>query len=246
MMIKSYSPPSSRARTAQAPASDVTFRILVVDDHEAILNGTVPALQRQYPTAEILTARDLAETQKLLRNHHTVRLLILDLSIPADTSEPAQRQVGLNFLKQALNSGAGPNLIVLSTNIQPVFRFRPVVNTYEGGFALLDKREPLANMLEATELALRGSIYWPKKTGLNDHFFPAGCVELDSRWVSALKLKFHQGLTDKAIAKKMKVSDRTIRNYWVRLQDSLGIPDDPDKDPRIEAWRIVYELGLVD
>lgn len=93
---------------------------------------------------------------------------------------------------------------------------------------------------------MRGSICWPKKTGLSDQLFPVGRIELDSQWVRALQLKFHQGLTDKAIAKRMRVSDRTIRNYWLRLQDSLGIPEDPDKDHKIEAWKIVYELGLVE
>ncbi|NJM96244.1 MAG: response regulator transcription factor [Phormidesmis sp. RL_2_1] len=243
--IRMVTSPATICRGLGDISSGDTLRILIVDDHEAILNGTVPFLQRQYHKAEILTARTLNETKELLHRHHAIHLLILDLSIPTDTNEPAQRQVGLSFLKQFLSCGTGPNLMVLSTSIKPVFRFRSSVNAYEGGFALLDKREPIENMLRAADLALRGSIYWPQKEG-HDCFFPAGCVELDTRWVNALKLKFHQGLTDKAIAKKMSVSDRTIRNYWVRLQDNLGISDDPDKDPRIEAWKVVYELGIVD
>lgn len=229
----------------QSTVSNDSFQILIVDDHEAILNGTVPPLQGQYPKAEILTARTLHEANEVLSEHHLINLLIFDLSIPESVDSMAQRQVGLHFLTKFLNGGVGPNLVVLSTDIKPVFRFRSGVNAYEGGFALLDKRESLDCMLRATELALRGSIYWPKKGG-SDCFFPASRVELDDSWVNALKFKFHQGLTDKAIAKKMSVSDRTIRNYWVRLQDNLGIPEDPDKDPRIEAWRIVYELGIID
>lgn len=43
-----------------------------------------------------------------------------------------------------------------------------------------------------------------------------------------------KGLTDKAIAQKMLVSDRTVRNYWIRLQDSLGVYDEPGKELRIQ------------
>ncbi|MBC7972931.1 MAG: DNA-binding response regulator, partial [Verrucomicrobia bacterium] len=41
----------------------ITQTFLVVDDHEAILEGTVPALKRTYPTAEIFTAQDIQTAQ---------------------------------------------------------------------------------------------------------------------------------------------------------------------------------------
>jgi DNA-binding NarL/FixJ family response regulator len=34
-----------------------TLKILVVDDHELILSGTIDLLKRQYPQAEIFTAK---------------------------------------------------------------------------------------------------------------------------------------------------------------------------------------------
>lgn len=239
-MIDAYSASSDRAT-----ALNGAFRILMLDDHETTLNGVVPALQQRYSNAEILTAKDLM-TAKLLLAEYEIQLLVLDLSIPAERSLPAQRQVGLRFLEQFLKAGTGPGLAVLSTDVKPVLQFRSHVNAYERGFALLDKRDSLSHIVDAVGLVLRGSIYWPKRAGLDENFFPASRIELDAQWVNTLQLKFHQGLTDKAIAKKMQVSDRTVRNYWVRIQDSLGIPENPDKDPRIEAWKIVYELGLVD
>ncbi|MEH2043505.1 hypothetical protein [Nostoc sp.] len=33
-------------------------KFLVVDDHEAILQGTIPALQEKYPEAEIFAIQD--------------------------------------------------------------------------------------------------------------------------------------------------------------------------------------------
>ncbi|MDZ7966591.1 MAG: hypothetical protein RM368_16700 [Nostoc sp. DedSLP03] len=34
--------------------------------------------------------------------------------------------------------------------------------------------------------------------------------------------------TTKAIAQKIKLSDRTVRNYWIRLQDILGVYIEPN------------------
>ncbi|MEH1947249.1 MAG: hypothetical protein V7K77_09855 [Nostoc sp.] len=38
-------------------------------------------------------------------------------------------------------------------------------------------------------------------------------LEFDRKWLEVLTLKYQEGLTDKAIAHKMLVSDRTVRNY---------------------------------
>lgn len=230
---------------SQKAVSQNAFKILIVDDHEAIINGTLPTLIGRYPAAQIHKARHLSTAHRVLRAHPNIRLIGLDLSIPIDSNQPAQRQVGLTFLRQFLKIGMGPNLVVYSTDIQPILCLRASVNAYEGGFGLVDKRQPLTNMLDAVDIALRGSIYWPQRT-FTGHHFSSTRVDLDAQWLNALRLKFRQGLTDKAIARKLEVSDRTIRNYWMRLQDSLGIPEDPDRDPRIEIWRAVYELGLID
>ncbi|MGQ9871889.1 hypothetical protein [Leptodesmis sp.] len=52
-------------------------------------------------------------------------------------------------------------------------------------------------------------------------------------------------MTDKAIAERMQVSDRTVRNYWVHLQDALGVYDEPDKDLRIQIEIAARRLGLL-
>jgi PleD family two-component response regulator len=41
-----------------------TLKILIADDHELILNGTLDLLKRHYPQAEILTAQT---TQNVLQ-----------------------------------------------------------------------------------------------------------------------------------------------------------------------------------
>lgn len=51
-------------------------------------------------------------------------------------------------------------------------------------------------------------------------------------WVCLIPLVFSllrmDASTTKAIAQKIKLSDRTVRNYWIRLQDILGVYIEPN------------------
>ncbi|MBL1174749.1 DNA-binding response regulator [Pantanalinema sp. GBBB05] len=209
---------------------------LVVDDHEAILEGTVPALKRTYPTAEVLTAQDLQTAQTQLKYYHPM-LIVLDLSLPEKPHTSASPEIGMRFLKALIESRLAPNIVVLSTNIKPLVQLKPMINAYEGGFAAMDKSLPIREMLRLVDFALRGSIYLPPELRARPEF--------DRRWLEVLTLKFQEGLTDKAIAERMLVSDRTVRNYWIRLQDALGVYDEPDKDLRIQIEIAARKLGLL-
>ncbi|MBW4582480.1 MAG: response regulator transcription factor [Tildeniella nuda ZEHNDER 1965/U140] len=218
-------------------SSDATTQtFLVVDDHEAILEGTVPALKRAYPTAEILTAQEIQTAQTQIGYYHPT-LVVLDLSVPQKPYAIASAEVGIQFLKTLIESQLAPNIMVLSTNIKPLVQLKPMINAYEGGFAAMDKSLPIREMLRLVDFALRGSIYLPPELRSRSEF--------DRKWLEVLTLKFQEGLTDKAIADRMRVSDRTVRNYWVRLQDALGIYDEPDKDLRMQIAIAARKLGLL-
>lgn len=209
---------------------------LVIDDHEAILQGTVPALQSAYPVAEVLTAQDIQMAQLQMGSRPPV-LIVLDLSLPAKPHTLASSEVGLHFLKTLIESKLAPNILVLSTNIQPLVQLKSMINAYEGGFAAMDKSLPIREMLRLVDFALRGSIYLPPQLRSR--------TEFDPKWLEVLTLKFQEGLTDKAIAQRMQVSDRTIRNYWIRLQDALAVYDEPGKELRIQIELAARKLGLI-
>jgi DNA-binding NarL/FixJ family response regulator len=209
---------------------------LVVDDHEAILEGTVPALQRAYPLAQVLTAMNIQMAQAQLRSQEP-SLIVLDLSLPEKPDASASSEVGLQFLKTLIEGHLAPNILVLSTNVQPLVQLKPMINAYEGGFAAMDKSLPIREMLRLVDFALRGSIYLPPQLRSR--------TEFDPKWLEVLTLKFQEGLTDKAIAQRMQVSDRTIRNYWIRLQDALGVYDEPGKELRIQVELAARKIGLI-
>ena len=221
---------------SQRASIDTAQTFLVIDDHEAILEGTVPALKRAYPAVEIVTAQDIQTAQTQIGYYHPT-LVLLDLSVPPKPYAPASPDVGIEFLKLLIESKLAPNLLVLSTNIKPLVQLKPMINAYEGGFAAMDKSSPIREMIRLVDFALRGSIYLPPELRARSEF--------DRKWLEVLTLKFQEGLTDKAIADRMQVSDRTIRNYWIRLQDALGVYDEPGKELRIQIELVARKLGLI-
>jgi DNA-binding NarL/FixJ family response regulator len=211
---------------------------LVVDDHEAILEGTIPALKKQYPTVEILTAQDCRTAQHLIEQYAPA-LIVIDLSLPNEFGLPAYPDVGIQWLAALMQSKQPqkPNILVLSTNVKPLVRLTPLINVYEGGFAAMDKSRPIRDMLKLVDLALRGSIFLPLEVRSRPEF--------DSKWLEVLSLKFQHGLSDRAIRERMGIAERTLRNYWIRIQDALLIPDDPDQDLRIQIEIAARKAGLI-
>ena len=130
-----------------------------------------------------------------------------------------------------------PNVAVLSTDINPLVRLKATIKAYEGGFAAMDKALPLQEMIQYINFAMRGSVYLPQAVKSRP--------ELHANWVEVLHLRFEEGLTDKAIAKRMGTSDRTIRNYWIRIQAALLIGDAPDRDLRVQIELEARRIGLI-
>ncbi|MGB7087640.1 MAG: response regulator transcription factor [Phormidesmis sp.] len=220
----------------QTSLTTEALRFLVIDDHEAILEGTVPALQQRYPQATIGTAKTVrAAEQEIL--YHPADLVIIDLSLPEFESSPAMAEIGIRLLERLLASELAPNIMVLSTNIKPLIRLKPKINAYEGGFVAMDKASPIQTVLDSVEIALRGSIYLPPEVRSRPEF--------DRKWLRVLELKYQKGLSDKAIAKAMGMSDRTVRNYWIRIQDALSIYADPNQDLRIQIQLAARKAGLI-
>ena len=219
-------------------AQDVSNKqcFLVVDDHEAVLQGTVPALQKAYPWADIFTAQDYVSAMERMEQVQP-ELMVVDLSIPERAGAAATPDVGLKLVEQLLTSQLAPNIAVLSTDINPLVRLKAIIKGYEGGFAAMDKSLPLQEMLNYIDFAMRGSVYLPQKVKSRPEFHP--------KWLELLQLRFQEGLTDKAVAKRMGTSDRTIRNYWVRIQDALLIGDEPDKDLKVQIEIEARKIGLI-
>jgi DNA-binding NarL/FixJ family response regulator len=93
-------------------------------------------------------------------------------------------------------------------------------------------------MLSRIELALKGV------THTKDLKMPPG--EVKPEWIEVLNLAFEEGLEDKLIAERMGVAPRTVRHYWTKVQDVLGVYLEDGKSLRIQTEKRAREEGFID
>jgi DNA-binding NarL/FixJ family response regulator len=213
------------------------LKIIVLDDHELVLDGTVTALKRQYPDAQILTVQTAADGRKLIEQNQP-DLVVVDLSIPDQTGGTSRTETGIKLLRDLMQHYPILNIVVQSANAKSLVRLKPVINAHEGGFTIADKSLSMQEMLTKVDWALQGLVYTPRemRTGL----------EIKPEWLEVLRLAFQEGLQDKAIASQMKVAERTVRHYWTQAQDALGVYPDEGKNIRIQTEMRAREEGLID
>ncbi|MBD1820983.1 response regulator transcription factor [Cyanobacteria bacterium FACHB-DQ100] len=212
-------------------------KFVVIDDHEAVLSGTVAVLHQHYPDVEIAIAQT---GQQALQQIEGTKpdLVVMDLALPDVPGAPARPDVGIQLLKTLLKNYPSLNIVVQSAHVRSLVRLKPEISTHEGGFAVVDKSLPMKDMLTRVDWALQGLLYTPKemRTGL----------EIKPEWLEVLQLAFGEGLQDKAIAERMRVSERSVRHYWSKIQDALEVYPDAGKNIRIQTEMRSREEGLID
>lgn len=212
------------------------LKILIVDDHQLILGGTLQVLQQNYPDAVILTAQTTREALEIVENDRPA-LVVVDLSLPENLGKIAQIHVGISFLQTLMELYPTINLTIQSSNVKALARIKHKIDKHKGGFTIADKGLSTQEMLNRLDWALQGITY-TKDLASN--------VEVKPEWLELLRLAFAEGWTDKAIAEIMCKSERTIRHYWTKIQDALGVY--PEKDKNIRSLTLIRarEKGLID
>ncbi len=215
----------------------MTQTFLVVDDHDSVLEGTCGVLQNQYPETKILSASTADEVEPLIADTKP-SLAVMDLSIPQKKGEQPKTDNGLQLLQSVLSAYPTLNLVVQSAHAKSLIRLKPVIDAHQAGFTIADKSLSNQEMLIKVDWSLKGLLYTPPemRTGL----------EIKPEWVTLLKLAFEEGITDRAIAQKMNVSERTVRHYWTRVQDALGVYPDEGVNIRIQTYNKARHYGLID
>jgi DNA-binding NarL/FixJ family response regulator len=214
-----------------------TLKILVVDDHELILSGTLDLLKRHYPQAEILTAKT---TQQALDQVEAFSpdLVIMDLSLPETCGDTAEINRGIKSLEILMKNYPALNLVVQSSYVKALVRIKPDIDAHEGGFTVADKGLSSQEMLSRIDLALIGV------THTKDLKMPPG--EVKPEWIEVLNLAFEEGLEDRVIAERMRIAPRTVRHYWTKVQDVLGVYPEDGKSLRIQTEKRAREEGFID
>lgn len=212
-------------------------KMLVVDDHESVLYATVNVLKQQYPEAKIVEAQTIKSALEQLENVN-FDLIIVDLAMPETIGGTAQTNNGIQLLKIFMRQYPNLNIVIQTATPRALVRLKAAISNHEGGFTVADKSLPMSEMLTKVDWSLKGVQNTPReiRSGL----------ELKPEWLEVLQLACKEGLQDLPIAKKMSIGERTVRHYWTKIYDVLGVYPDEGKNLRIQSEIRAREEGLID
>ena len=214
-------------------------KILLIDDHELVIGGTIDVLRRHYPNAEILTAQTAQNVPEEIEKFQP-DVVVMDLSIPEKPGVAARTEVGIQLLKTLMKKYPNLNLVVQSAHVRTLVRIKPEIDAHKGGFTVADKSLSSKEMLTRVGWAMQGLTHTKDIKSIQ-----AG-LEFKPEWLTVLTLAFQEGLQDKAIADRMNVSERMVRHYWTKVQDALNVYPEEGKNIRIQTEMRSREEGLID
>ena len=231
-LLVSSSTPSSQLDNSSAQS----LVFLVVDDYDAVLQCLLPMLRASYPDATLIAAQDL-ETATAQVEQRRIDLAILDLELPCKLGEKPYGGNGVDLLETTMRAEHTSSILVLGESIQPLLRIKSKIYRYKAGFAAFDKTKPIKDVLRLVDLVLCGSIHLPVEVRSR--------TQVKEKWATVLRLKYQEGLSDRAIANELGICSRTLRGYWPRIQDMLNVYDDPNKDLRVQIGQAARQAGLI-
>jgi DNA-binding NarL/FixJ family response regulator len=223
----------------QVLAEKTLVKILVIDDHESVLGGTIEILRTQYPEAHIFTALKADGVVSIVSKVHP-DLVVMDLSIPEKQDGMPRPETGLQLLRDLMQNYPTLNIVVQTAHVRTLVRIRPKIDAHNGGFTVADKSLSSQQMLTRVDWALQGLTHTKDIKGMQRG------LEVKPEWLKVLTFAFDEGLTDKAIAERMCVGERMVRHYWSKLQDALDVYPEGGKNPRIQTEMRAREEGLID
>jgi len=176
------------------------LKIVIVDDHELILQGTISAMQSYFVTPEIYTAKYATEGFSLVQEVDP-DLLLMDLSMPQILGGTVHTEHGLQLLQSVMEHYPDLNITVQSSFLKAIVRLVPEIENHEGGFTIADKSSSIETLLKRLDWSIQG-VHYTQDIQID--------LQVRPEWIEVLKLAFEEGLQDKMIAQTMNRSERMI------------------------------------
>lgn len=199
------------------------MRVLVAEDQSMLRDALCQLLSFQDSVAEVLSAENGKQAIALLEKEG-VDVAIMDIEMPEKS--------GLDVLEWIREKQLGTKVIIVTTFKRPGY-FERAVKANVDAYVL--KERSIKDLMQTIETVLLGKKeYSPELMDiLLTQKSPLTTQE------QQIMILVAQGLSNKDIAKKLFLSDGTVRNYMTIILQKLGA------DNRTSAVKIVQENGWV-
>ncbi len=194
------------------------MKIMVVDDHALVRQGVTALLERERPDAQVLEARHSAEALELAGVHDDLDAVFLDLTMPG--------MDGLRALSEFARRRPTLPVIVLTAADDPELARQAFA---AGALGYVPKSASAETLLAALGLVLRGETFVPSlmlraaQPGAPTPVRPPS-VGLTERQTQVLH-HLGEGLSNKAIAHRMGVSEKTVKAHVTGVLRAMSAGD---------------------
>jgi DNA-binding NarL/FixJ family response regulator len=191
------------------------IRVLVVDDHTIVRDGLVQLLASD-PDIDVVGAAGDGDAAVRLSAESRPDVVLMDLSMPGMGGIEATRLIGEQV--------PGVQVLVLTSFLD---RDRVVEALEAGAIGYLLKDAEPAELIRAIHAAARGeSPLDPRaaRTVLSARSEPDPLAGLSAREKEVLIL-LAEGLPNKLIARKLEISEKTVKSHLTRIFRELDVTD---------------------
>lgn len=199
-------------------------RLLVVDDHPALLEGLCTVLTLNDPELEVVaTATNGRDAARLAREHRP-DVVLMDIKMPVLS--------GVDAAAAMRRDRPDVKILMLTT-----FDDRELITgaMAAGAKGYILKDTPLEDIISAIKSVHHGNVFMSDQVAAKlswtataaeqgDESLPAAARELSGRQVEILRL-LAAGLSNQQIAEQLYISEKTVRNYVSRIYEILELHD---------------------
>ena len=215
----------------------MSLRVLIADDHPLFRGALVRALSGALNQAELLQARDLAETIEKLQAIDDIDLVLLDLHMPGN-----QGLAGLAAIRCQFPAVA---VVVVSANEDPQVIRRALDH---GAAGFIPKSAGLEEMTVALNTVLDCKEWIPprleqavanQQSDREDQTLAGRIAHLTPQQFRVLKL-VAEGQLNKQIADALNIQERTVKAHMSEIFSKLEVRN------RTQAGVAYRQLDLMD
>jgi len=194
-------------------------RVMVIDDHPVVREGTAAILATQPGLSIAGTAGSLEEARALIAGTD-VDVVLLDIRLGTDS--------GLNLLNDAQTDRRRPAIVVLTAYDYPQYA-EAALRLGAAGFVL--KTAPMSELLDAIRRAASGGLAFGVRPRAADR------ARLSRRELDVVALVI-EGRSNDEIAVGLAIGAKTVETHLARLFERFGIASRTELATRAlrEGW----------
>lgn len=184
------------------------MNILIVDDHPLVCAALKNVIEDNFENATIEQAFNAKKALAYLAENK-VDILILDIELGDDD--------GFDLLHKAKGFGFNGKVIVVSSKDEKLCSDLAIS---AGASGYLDKKESVSRVADAIKAVNSGYTYFRQANAASPQ--GTGAIKLSTRESSVLRLLL-DGHTNKEIARRMDISEKTVSTYKRRILDKYDV-----------------------